>query len=509
MNPSRCLPAAALALFLTACASVPFDRPKTFSTALSGSGQTTLGRRVAALDPAPGNGSGFYLLTDGIDALAARLSLIRAAELGLDVQYYFILESLSGRLFLSELLAAADRGVRVRLLLDDWSTDGYEGWMAALEAHPRIEIRLFNPFSRRKARAFSLVTDLGRVEHRMHNKSLTADAKVTIVGGRNIGDEYFGARQDVDFVDLDLLGFGPVAMAAAEAFDVYWNSWAAVPVSVLLENTVDPEILPRIRDRHREVIRDGSAAAYGKALASTLIEGLESGELPLEWAPSELIQDSPEKVRRQAEGQEIELLAPRLGEVVYRAHTELLLISPYFVPLDSGVDRLRELVEQGTRVVVVTNSLAATDVAIVHAGYKKFRKQLLEAGVELWETRADLGAEAEPVSHTRTSLHTKAFVVDRRLLFVGSFNWDPRSVVFNTEMGIMVSSEALAEQMVESTLSGLPEAAYRLRLDDRGRIEWVGFKDGREEIRRREPQAGFWRRLVAAFFGILPIAGQL
>ncbi len=508
MRLFRYLPAVALALFLGACASVPFDQPKTFSTALTETGETTLGRQVAALGSEQGNGSGFYLLADGIDALAARLILIREAELSLDVQYYSVFESLTGRLFLGELLAAADRGVRVRLLLDDWNTGGYDGWMAALETHPQIEIRLFNPFSRRQARAFSLVTDLGRIEHRMHNKSLTADGKVTIVGGRNVGDEYFGASQDQDFVDLDLLGFGPVAMATADAFDVYWNSWAAIPVSGLVKKAIDPEALLGIRDGYRELGEEAAETPYSKALASTLTEGYMS-ELPLEWAPSELIQDSPEKVQRQAKGQENDLLSSRLGEVMDEAQTELLLISAYFVPLESGVDRLRELVEQGVRVVIVTNSLAATDVAIVHAGYKKYRKPLLAAGIELWETRADQGVEAEPVSHLQTSLHTKAIVVDRRLLFVGSFNWDPRSIVFNTEMGIIVSSEALAGQTAESTLARLPEAAYGLRLNDRGKIEWVGSEDGREEIRRREPQAGFWRRLASALLGILPIAGQL
>ncbi len=505
----RSLGLALALLSLGACASVPFDQPKTFSTALADTESTLLGQRVAEVASGEPDESGFYLLGDGIEALAARLLLMRAAERSLDVQYYFILDGLTARLFVRELLNAADRGVRVRLLLDDISTSGYEAWMTALEGHANIEIRLFNPFSRRKTGYFDWITDHDRVQHRMHNKSFTVDSQATIVGGRNIGDEYFSARTDLDFVDLDLLGFGPVAKATSKAFDEYWNSYAAVSVSLLVKQNLAHPTLEQIRRSLDETVEEARTTPYGEALTSQLLERLQRDGQSLEWAVSSVVHDPPDKAAVNSDTNENELLALQLAQAIDIAEKEFLLVSPYFVPMQGGVELLTKLEDRGVRVVVVTNSLAATDVAAVHAGYKKFRKELLRAGVELWETRSDLGLEAEPVAHSRTSLHVKAFVVDRTYLFVGSFNWDPRAAVYNTEMGIMVDTEALAGGTAEALLDGLDRAAYRLRLDERGRIEWIGLEDGREVVLTSEPQASFWRKLTAGFLGLFPIEGQL
>ncbi len=506
---ARSLAFALALLSLGACASVPFDQPKTFSTALTDTDDTALGRGVAALASGEPDESGFYLLGDGIEALAARLLLMGAAEQSLDIQYYFILDGLTARLFIGEMIRAADRGVRVRLLLDDISTSGYETWMTALEGHANIEIRIFNPFSRRKTGYFDWITDHDRVQHRMHNKSFTADSQATIVGGRNIGDEYFSAREDLDFVDLDLLGFGPVAKATSKAFDEYWNSYAAVPISLLVKKNLEHPTLEQIRKSLEETVEEAKNTPYGAALSSQLLKRFQKEETSLEWAPSSVVQDPPEKALARSVRDESELLASQLAQAIDSAEEEFLLISPYFVPMQGGVEFLTRIEKRGVRVVVVTNSLAATDVAAVHAGYKKFRKELLRAGVELWETRSDLGLEAAPIAHSQTSLHVKAFVVDRSQLFVGSFNWDPRAAVYNTEMGIMVETQALAGETAEGVLDGLGKAAYRLRLDERERIEWIGLENGQEVVLTSEPQAGFWRKLTVGFLGLFPIEGQL
>ena len=498
---------------LSGCASVPFDTPKTASYALNDTADTDLGRLVTPMAAAHPGQSGFYLLTDNIDGLAARWLLIERAERSIDAQYYMLLDDIIGRLFVAALLRAADRGVRVRLLLDDITTKGHDVGLAALDAHPNIKVRIFNPFSRGGSRLFSAATEFRRVNRRMHNKSITFDNQATIVGGRNIGAEYFSAREDSNYQDLDVLGVGPVAEKVSAAFDTYWNSPVAVPVSALVEDQRGAaEGLIEHRARVPENIETVKQSPYGAALERAILQAIAQDETSLTWSAAVVVADPPEKADETYTGQHPEQLSSLIGPVVRAAEKELVVVSPYFVPRERGVALFRELTERGVRVVILTNSLASNDVVPVHAGYAPDRKALLEAGVELWELRPDaerLDRQRRGLKYSLSGLHTKSFVIDRRYLFIGSFNWDPRSVGINTEMGIYLDAPTLTVPLLAQFERRLPEGAYRLRLSESGKIEWLSQEDGREVVYYGEPKTSFWRRFKAGFYGLLPIEGQL
>jgi putative cardiolipin synthase len=498
------------ALFAAGCASIDWDAPKTQTTALARPPSPSL---ASAFDAHPEK-SGFLLLTDGIDAFGARLLMAERAKASIDAQYYFILDDVTGHVFIRELLKAADRGVRVRLLLDDIATQGYDPGLAALDSHPHFEVRIFNPFTRSKGRLFSGVSEFGRVSRRMHNKSFTVDGIATVIGGRNIGAEYFAAREDMNFGDLDVLGFGPVARDAGGAFDDYWNSEAAVPISVLVAPPDDPTLaLAKLRQVLEESLATLEGTRYRAAVESTILEQVELKPDILQWAPARVVYDAPEKSRTGTKVDDAvtdQLRAP-LRKAIDEANEELLVVSPYFVPLESGVAGLCALRERGVRTLVVTNSLASTDVSAVHAGYAPYRKDLLECGVELYETRPDRrvsGTGRGGVGMSRSSLHAKSFVIDRRQLFVGSFNWDPRSVGINTEMGVLLDSASLAKSVAGILESKISQGAYEVVLED-GEIRWVAHDDGQKVVLDKEPGTSFWQRFTAGFFELLPIRGQL
>jgi putative cardiolipin synthase len=507
-----------LLTFITGCAT-RFDRTpaippslKPPSTALDASSDTRLGRAVTPLVAAHPGRSGFYLLNNGIEALAARLLTAHRAERTLDVQYYLLHADLTGHVFVEQLLKAADRGVRVRLLLDDMTTKGYDAGLAALDSHPHIEVRIFNPFSRRTARWWDFVTELGRVSHRMHNKSMTFDNQVTIVGGRNIGDEYFDARQDMNYNDLDLLCIEPVVQEVSRAFDAYWNSAAAVPILALVDAPKGPQDLEQLRHYLAAQVEAAMQTPYRAAFESSLAEALAFRGDRLTWERWTLAVDPAEKVQPGFEARRAEQLAGQLGPTAEAGQSEFVLVSPYFVPRNRGVEWFRGLRHKGLRVVVVTNSLSSTDVSPVHAGYSRSRKALLEADVELWEIRDDpvrRDRQRRGLGHSASSLHTKAFAIDRRYLFVGSFNFDPRSVNINTEMGIVLDSPSIAAAALDQLFQALPAHAYRLRLDADGDIEWVARENNTEVIYRTEPHTSFWRRFTVGFLRLLPIEAQL
>jgi putative cardiolipin synthase len=498
------------ASFAVGCASVDWDAPKAHTTALVRPPSKAL---ASAFEAHPDE-SGFLLLADGIEALGARLLLANHARTSLDAQYYFILDDVTGHAFFRELLNAADRGVRVRLLLDDIATSGYDPGLAALDSHQHFEVRIFNPFTRSKGRLLSGASEFRRVNRRMHNKSLTADGTATVIGGRNIGAEYFAANEDVNFGDLDVLGFGPVAREAGSAFDDYWNSEAAVPISVLAAAPEDPTAaLSAVREALDESFATLDDGLYRAALKTTILEQVELAPNMLEWASARLVYDAPEKSRagtRPDAAVADQLRAP-LREAIERAQSELLVISPYFVPLKSGVEALCALTKRGVRTLVITNSLAATDVSAVHAGYAPYRKALLECGVELYEARGDVriqGTGRGGVGMSASSLHAKGFLIDRNRLFVGSFNWDPRSVGINTEMGVLIDSPALANQVAGRIDDTMQQNAYRVELRD-GKICWIAHEDGQELVLSKEPDTSFWKRFVTGFLKLLPIRGQL
>jgi len=496
------------------CASVPFDAPKpaSYAFASSATANTFLGERVESLTAAHPNQSGFYLLDDGIDALAARLLFSARAERSIDAQYYLLHDDIAGHLFLAALLQAADRGVRVRLLVDDITTAGHDVDIAAFDAHPNLEIRVFNPFSRSRGRFFSAATEFRRINRRMHNKSMTFDNQVTIVGGRNIGAEYFEAQEVSNYNDLDVLGIGPVAQEVSAAFDIYWNDPVAVPANLLVSIENATAELDKRQAAIPELIANARQTPFGAALESTLLESISNNEIPLIWSKATVVADPPQKAQQDYSGDHPEQLSSVMGPVVRAAEKELVVVSAYFVPRESGVELFRSLMERGARVLILTNSLAANDVVPVHAGYSRYRKDLLEAGVELWEVRAEAkreGRQRRGLGYSQSSLHTKAFTVDRRYLFIGSFNWDPRSVNINTEMGVYLDAPDMTVPVLEHFESRLQEIAYRLRLDEKGKIEWVGWENGQEVIYHNEPGASFWKRFTAGFYRLLPLESQL
>jgi putative cardiolipin synthase len=490
------------------CASLPSLSNRTISSADLNTAATRLGQAIAPRLAAHPGKSGVYALPDAHDAFAARALLARAADRTLDVQYYIWRKDMTGTMLFAALRQAADRGVRVRLLLDDNNTSGLDSTLAALDAHRRIEVRLFNPFVNRGARALGFLTDFSRVNRRMHNKSFTADSQATIVGGRNVGDEYFGAADDVLFADLDVIAVGPVVTEVARDFDRYWNSDSSYPVDRLIP-AADHTVMAELSADASRLEHSPEAVAYvGAVRASPFLSQLLNGSLPLEWAPARMLSDDPAKgLGLAAPG---ELLFDKLRQNIGQPDASMDLVSPYFVPTRSGVEAFTALAGKGVRIRVLTNSLEATDVAAVHAGYAKHRKALLKAGVLLYELRrlAPVGPARNDVGSrgsSSSSLHSKTFAVDRARLFVGSFNFDPRSAKLNTEMGFVIDSPILAQRIATAFDKRIPAEAYEVRLSDTGQLYWIERRAGKEVRHDVEPGTSLWLRAGVSFMSILPI----
>jgi putative cardiolipin synthase len=371
-----------------------------------------------------------------------------------------------------------------------------------------------------------MLADFSRTNRRMHNKSFTADNQFMIAGGRNIGDEYFEARPDVEFADLDLLAIGPVVGEVSRQFDRYWNSPAAFPITALSQSIPPDEEKLRLLAGLRAFVQEQAEADYAQALKSSgLAEGLAAGRLAFSYGKARVVADDPMKTLQETVDDASRLL-PNLLPEFESLRSELVLVSPYFVPGDAGVDRLRALVQRGVKVKVLTNSLASTDVLPVHAGYQKYRRALLEAGVELYELKptAAPAARHDRPSGSRNdgdkpslsgsshaSLHAKTMAFDRRALFVGSMNLDPRSVFTNTEIGVVVEQAELATLHAEHLVGQLADIGFRVELrsadgpDSAPRIEWVTNQEGQEIRYSREPMAGSWLRFKTWLFSLMPI----
>jgi putative cardiolipin synthase len=498
-----------LAALLQACAPLPPLADRSPSVALQDTADTRIGRSIQPMLEAHPGRTGLVALQDGRDAFAARMRLAEVAERSLDVQYYIWHDDMSGTLLFDALRRAAERGVRVRLLLDDNNTAGLDDMLAALDAHPNIEVRLFNPFAVRRWRALGYLGDFGRLNRRMHNKSFTADNQASIVGGRNVGDEYFDAGREVQFVDLDVLAIGPVVHEVSQDFDRYWASASAYPAALILPRP-EADDLSGLAAAAARVEANPNASDYMAALGtSSFVRAMLARELPFRWADTHMVSDDPGKGLEQA--RDDELLWARLKRIVKAPTRELLLISPYFVPTATGVDFFAGLVQRGVKVTVLTNSLAATDVAAVHAGYAKWRRPLLEAGVRLYEMKRSAPAPSVRErgrlgSSSGSSLHAKTFAVDGTQLFVGSFNFDPRSQRLNTELGFVIDSPPMAQAMATAFADNLVPRAYEVRLDAAGALQWVERQpDGSERIFAEEPDTGWWRRFGVSVMSLLPI----
>jgi putative cardiolipin synthase len=486
-------------LALSACVSLPenYEREPAWKLDGSDSGIATLLEDDLAAHPGL---SGAYPLSDGLEALAARVVLARAAEKSLDLQYYIWHPDIAGRILLKELLDAADRGVRVRLLLDDLGVGAAddEGFLL-LDSHPNVRVHLFNPIALRNSRIVGLLANPLRLNQRMHNKSMSADNLVTVVGGRNIGNEYFSLDELVNFADMDVLAMGPVVDQVSDAFDIYWNSEAAFPIGAFHQNGRSADQLAEARKKLEAFVARHGDPYYEAMRATPLgIDAAQSQVVPY-WGEVTALYDLPEKVL----GQETDLLLQQLGGLIGQVEQDILIISPYFVPGKA--------------------SLAATDVAAVHAGYKKSRRDLLEGGVELYEMKPKLSGDRDAQQKlsfsgsSGASLHAKMFVFDRRRVFVGSMNLDPRSVDINTEIGLLIDSPELASSLLGRFESRHDRAFYEVRLEPKdsdrpdGRLQlvWIEHDDGQSIRYTKEPGTTFWQRFGVGFISLFPVDSQL
>ena len=456
--------------------------------------------------------SGIHTLADGLDAFAARMRLAQSAERSLDVQYYIWHDDMTGRMLFDALRAAADRGVRVRLLLDDNNTVGLDPTLAALDVHPNIEVRLFNPFKHRRARWLGYLTEFTRLNRRMHNKSFTADGQATIVGGRNVGDEYFGAAEQSLFVDLDVLAIGPVVEEVGKDFERYWRSVPARPARQLLP-AGQPEQLQALAASAERLMGEPAARAYAQAVrTSDFLSALAQGTLAIDWAPARLLSDDPAKAIGRARPRT--LVVTKLEEAIGKPERSLALVSAYFVPTRGGIAALAMMARRGVKVRVLTNSLEATDVTAVHAGYIGCRRPLLRAGVTLYELQRLSARRRRRKGKGRfgssaTSLHAKTFAVDGARAFVGSFNFDPRSARLNTEMGLIIDCPELAGRIEAAFIDGMADHAYEVRLRPLRRLCWIQQRAAGPVQLDTEPGAGFWRRTLVRCLARLPLHWML
>jgi len=497
-------------LLVSACATVDFDAPKSPSYANVDTSDTTLGRAAGAERKARHPQAGFYPLIAGIDALSARLLLIERAEKTLDVQYYLWGDDAIGDLFFDRLLAAADRGVRVRLLIDDIGTRGIEGKLAPVDAHPNIELRVFNPFASRGVRLFD-AWDGYRLNRRMHNKSLTADNEVSIMGGRNIAAEYYAANPAYNFGDFDVAAIGSVVPEVSAMFDRYWNDRYAVPYAQLSSVVTDDAAQQAMRAALSESVASLTNSPYRDVVASQVEEFRFTRADDYFWAPYALVYDAPEKVRSNDTPPEARITTS-LKTVAEAAESELLVVSPYFVPRKAGIQWLTGIAQQGVQIDVLTNGLASNDHLPVYGGYAPVRKPLLREGVRFYEVRGDLvleGTRESGAEDARSKLHGKSFIVDRSYVFIGSFNWDPRSANLNTEMGVVIRSPELGAAMAEGIYRSLNTNAYAVTLDEQGALQWQTTAGGEQRVFDKEPESNWWLRFVANVTRLLPIRGLL
>lgn len=459
--------------------------------------------------------SGVSPLHSGRKAFIARMDLVERAQRGIDVQSYIWRSDNTGQALLERLLGAADRGVPVRLLLDDINIDVDDPLLGSLDAHELIEIRIFNPVIKRRWRWLDALTEWPRINRRMHNKALIADGAAAIIGGRNVGDEYYDAGFDFDFFDFDALTVGPVAHEIAKSFEQFWNHELAVPISNLAAKGGKIPSLDETRTALRAHMQSFGATRYAQGLED---HAALSPRNAWYWGEAHVYYDLPHKVDPQAHDGVARVAAP-LYEAFDSGQREIIIISPYVIPKRSGVERFERLRGRGIDITLVTNSLASTDVVLTHVGYAKRRKDMLRAGIQIYEIKPQRQrrirrGEAGLGSSSRASLHTKIFIVDRRRILLGSANYDPRSLRLNTELMLSIDSPTLGEAL-QKWLDGVIEHhAYRVDLVNRsdaggGRMEWITHENGREVRLFVDPETSWWRRAALWLLSLLPIENQL
>lgn len=498
-----------LVQLLAGCAVLPPDVERVPSQAVEVTDKTRLGQLALQATQGHAVQSGFYLLETGRTAFLRRAALIEAAERSIDAQYYIWNSDISGRYLARRLLLAADRGVRVRLLLDDFNVAGRDEVFAALASHPQIEIRIYNPFATREGpgKLLEAIGDFERINRRMHNKTFVVDGAFGIVGGRNIGDEYFGLHPEVNFLDRDMLAVGPIVNDISSNFDRYWNSSAAYPVEALVESAWKPAKIEKAMAAARAMAKDTGGLDCVPAQTKSASNDAVAGWLSkLEWAQAELVFSDPVRADLP-DGDRPSRTATRLGKLVASSRESVLMESAYFILAEHHLEHIRQLTDRGVAVRAITNSLASNDLVGNHAGYARGRRAMLESGMRLHELRPDAQicarcADATGACESEVSLHAKSMVIDREVLYVGSFNLNLRSIYLNGETVLIVHSPALASAAADAIETSMrPVNSWAVDKGQNGALQWTG-SDG---VFDHEPASGFWRRLKAALIGLLPI----
>ena len=505
MNTGRIISCLLAIVGIAGCASVPLTYPKAASSAFANTDDTSFAKSSTAWRAEDPERNGFYPLINGLDALGGRLALMERAERSIDAQYFLMKPDSAGLLFAATMMAAADRGVRVRFLLDDVFTTVDDRELMVLNEHPNIELRLFNPIARQGLYVFNYLGNFSVANRRMHNKTFTVDNQAAIIGGRNIAEEYFELQKEEEFIDFDMFMAGPIVKDISASFDAYWNHELAVPLDAFYDKPAADE-LNEARDRIEQAMRQSGEDIYTQAINTELLRGFYDGRLMPYSADARTIIDDPQKLLEEI-SEDQQIVATEMAAALGRAQEEIIIFTPYFIPGDDGVEFLEGILEKGVRVVLVTNSLATNNHTAVHSAYASYRKSVLLAGVELWEARADAAEvtlEDGTTESEQLTMHTKGIMIDRRYTFVGSLNIDPRSIDLNTEMGVMIDSESLAGALADDFQQRIPEMAYRLELDEKNHITWHAIIDGQQIVETREPLTTGWQRFMAWFLKIAP-----
>lgn len=516
--------------FLSGCAGLPpgSDFPKTTSSALSHPEETRLGRQFENASRKQDGHSGFRIIPAGADGFLTRMQMINAAEKTLDLQYFIFRGDETGQQLTSAVLHAADRGVRVRVLVDDGETVGGDDQISKLESHASVEIRVFNPFVYRGTvalfRATEFMFNAPRLDYRMHNKLLIVDNSVALIGGRNIGDQYFQIDPDAQFADDDVFAAGPIAQRLSWTFDEFWNNGLSIPAGALSREQSSRAAL----SEHRAVLHEESQALkvdgadYTKRVATgEPFNGMLSGRLPLIWAHAQLISDSPDKKKVENGEMVGKLMHRAVASATSKVQSELLMITPYLIPGDEGTQMFKDLRQRNVRVRILTSSLESSTVLLAQSGYMQYRVPLLEEGVELYEIRSLLGnargsGQTAAISrYGNYSLHAKMFVFDRQRVFIGSMNFDQRSMHLNTEIGLVINSPELAQQVAARFEAMVqPVNAYTLALRPSGdegssTLVWRTQEGGEAVEYDTEPARSDWQRIKVHLLSLLPLDSEL
>jgi putative cardiolipin synthase len=530
----RCALALLAVAILCGCAGLPpgADFPKTATVALGHPEDTRLGQQFAGAEREHGDYSAFRIISIGVDGFQLRMQLIDAAQRTLDLQYYIFRGDETGRMLTDGLQRAADRGVRVRVLVDDGETVAGDEQILRLLAHPSVEVRIFNPFDyrghSRLLRNLDFALHARRLDYRMHNKLLVADNAVALIGGRNIGNQYFQIDPESQFADDDVFSAGPIVSELSGTFDAFWNSDLAIPAKAL-KRTGPPDTGIVARTEHENASRQSrteppkaAAIDYASLLKTgEPFAGIASGRLPLVWTHAQVVYDSPDKKQVGSGALPGRMIAHAVLDSIREVQSEFLLVTPYFIPAPDELQLLKDLRGRQARVRVLTNSLESTTEIAAQAGYDHYRVPLLEEGVELYEVRSLLGSvrgsgqTAKVSRYGNYALHGKMYVFDRQKLFIGSMNYDQRSKRINTEIGLIIQSSELAQQTARRFDAMVkPEECYIVGLISAGapgatRLVWRTEKDGRMVEYTREPARSGWQRLKVKLLALLPLDKEL